>query len=210
MKKLYIFDFDGVIADTGADIAAAVRAAQRHFGASETSDSDILKYVGYGAEFLIENTVLNDSAADRQDVVDWYKQYYYEHCAERSVLYPGIKETLEKLRAMGHGVCMFTNKPKWVAERSLKAFEIYDLFDHIFCPEDLGKRKPAPEGIIKCMEACGISAENTLMIGDSAADIVAAKSAGVKACGVLCGIGDREKMMAEGPDFTVNTAGELL
>jgi phosphoglycolate phosphatase len=214
MKKLYIFDFDGVIADTGDDIAAAVKAAQRHFKACKVrGKKNILSFVGYGAEYLIKHTVTGENevtSAKLQEVVNLYKEYYYEHCADKSKLYSGVEELLKALRAKGAFVCMFTNKPKRVTERSLKIFGIYDLFDHIFCPEDLGERKPSPEGIIKCMEACGVSAEDTLMIGDSAADIVAAKAAGVSSCGVLLGLGDREKMQAEGPDFTVYFASEVL
>ncbi len=214
MKKLYVFDFDGVIADTGDDIAAAVMAAQRHFKACKVrGKKNILSFVGYGAEYLIEHTVTgagNGDAAKLKEVVAWYKEYYYEHCADKSKLYSGVEDMLKALKAKGAFVCMFTNKPKRVTERSLKIFGIYDLFDHIFCPEDLCERKPSPEGIIKCMEACGVSAEDTLMVGDSAADIVAAKAAGVSSCGVLCGLGDREKMQAEGPDFTVYFASEVL
>ncbi len=210
MRNLYIFDFDGVIADTGADIAAAVQATQRHFGVPVMEAPEILKHVGYGAVHLVNKTAAPNPLDVTKEVLNWYKQYYFEHCVEKSVLYDGVREVLEELTERNEAVFMFSNKPGPVAHRSLELFGIKHYFSEILCPENLSNPKPHPEGILKCMELSGIPCERTLMIGDSAADIDAAHAAGVHSCGVIYGIGDTEKMLASGPDVTINTMRELL
>ncbi len=210
-KKLYIFDFDGVIADTGADIAASVQAAQRYFSVPVMGEKEILSHVGYGAIHLMDNTVpANLTSVDRGELLSWYKQYYFEHCVEKTVLYGGVYELLETLTGQGHEVYMFSNKPGPVALKSLELLGVKQFFKDVMCPEFLEHRKPHPEGILKCMELSGITAENTIMIGDSAADIDAARGAGVHSCGVLSGIGDTEKLLAAGPEITVNSMAEAL
>lgn len=213
LRKLFVFDFDGVIADTGADIAAAVKAAQRHFGAlTDMGEKEILGYVGYGAMFLLENTVVpyvSEADFSAEEIFSWYKQYYFEHCIEKTVLYDGVKETLEHLVSRGDSVCMFSNKPAAVARRSLELLGVASFFERVFCPEDLENRKPHPEGIFRCMEHAQVPKERTIMIGDSAADIIAAHAAGVVSCGVLFGIGDTDRMLAEKPDVTVNRFCEI-
>jgi len=214
VRRLFVFDFDGVIADTGADIASAVMATQGHFGCNASmSEAKILTHVGYGAMHLLENTVMpfvSASSISKEEICSWYKQYYFEHCVEKTTLYEGVAETLERIALRGDSICMFTNKPSAVAHRSLTLLGVADRFEKVFCPEELRERKPSPEGILRCMEYAGISADKTVMIGDSAADIVAAKAAGVRSCGVLFGIGDQEKMLGEKPDVTVARFCEIM
>lgn len=182
--------------------------------------TEILKYVGYGADYLIKNTVAGDAlyGADvrpqhdgfTDEALRWYKSYYSEHCVEKSVLYDGVKETLGMIKERNDISCVLTNKPEAVTLRSLEIFGIRDYFFHVLCPENLTKGKPSPEGIFKCMEVTGAAAEYTVMIGDSAADIDAGNAAGVHTCGVLSGIGDRELMLKSKPEICIDNRHELV
>ncbi len=209
VQKLYVFDFDGVIADTAADIAAAVQKAQVHFGAPVLSQSEIISNVGFGARHLVEQTVCPHSKADTDEIVEWYSNCFYENCANETELYPGFKELLVALRENGDAMCVVTNKPQRVAERSLELLGVREFFDVVMCPENTPKPKPAPDGILFCMFLTGIAPENTVMIGDSAPDVEAGKAAGVATCGVKYGIGDRDKLLAAGADFYVESVKEL-
>lgn len=217
MKRLYIFDFDGVLADTGADIAAAVQAAQRHFGAPVLPEKEILRYVGYGARVLLANTVRPEDCREgnAQEIASWFTQYYRDHCVVRTVLYDGVRDTLEAIRQNGDLACLFTNKPEPVALRALELLSVRTFFSAVYCPENLTNRKPDPEGILKCMELLEAApgedpAAYTVMIGDSAADMVAGHAAGVHTCAFLFGIGDREKLLAEKPELCIETMRKVL
>ena len=226
MDRLYIFDFDGTLSYTGDDIALSVQIIQKKYGAPVTDVKSILAFVGYGAKYLIENTVTaglaqkaaaewtaNGAAADGPSFETIYRDYmdvYYEHAADTSRLYPGVRETLVKLAGRGDRIALFTNKPKRVTARTLDFLGIKDFFEVILCPEDLTRRKPDPEGIFKCVEMTGSDLSRTLMVGDSRADIDAGKAAGVKTLGLLNGMGDREKLLAAGPDFTAEHFGDVL
>ncbi len=211
MNKLYIFDFDGTLSDTGGDIAFSVRETQRHFGAPLMDGKAILANVGYGARHLIERTVGSaaDSVAPIEEIFKFYVGEYFDHCTDTSRLYEGVTETLDLLLARGDKCAVFTNKPLPVTLKMLDFFGITGRFSAVFCPENLTKRKPDPEGIFRCMEKTGVSAGNTLMCGDSKPDIDAGRAAGVKTCGLTFGMGDREKLLAAGPDFLASSFREI-
>lgn len=228
MTRLYIFDFDGTLSYTGGDIALSVQLIQRKYGAPVTDEKSILAFVGYGARYLIENTVTcgpgNEAAPEKssasefgpgsagasfEDIYRDYLEVYYEHATDTSRLYPGVRETLEALIARGDRTALFTNKPRRVTDKTLRFLGIDGLFEATFCPEDLERKKPDPEGILRCSRATGVPLERTLMVGDSRADVDAGRAAGVKTLGLLNGMGDRAKLLAAGPDFTAESFGEI-
>lgn len=208
-KQLFIFDFDGVIADTSADISSAVQKTQEHFGAPVLSSAEIISNVGYGAKYLMEHTVCGFCDADTEEIAEWYSNCFFENCANSTELYPGFKDLLIKLREKGCTMCVVTNKPQKVAQRSLELLGIREFFDAVMCPENTPKPKPAPDGILFCMFLTGISPENTVMVGDSAADIEAGKAAGVATCGICYGLGNVEKLLAADADMYFDYAAEI-
>lgn len=208
-KKLYIFDFDGVIADTRFDIASSVQKTQEHFGAEILSVEEIISNVGFGAKYLMERTVCNSCDASLDEVFDWYCQCFYENCVVETKLYLGFRDLLILLREQGHSMCVVTNKPLRVSERSLELLGVREFFDVVMCPENTPKMKPAPDGLLISMFMTGFLPENTVMVGDSASDIEAGKAAGVRTCGVLYGIGNREKLLAAGADIYVDSASKI-
>ena len=207
-NRLFIFDFDGTISYTGGDIAASLNEVRESYGLMPLATDEVLKYVGYGARFLIENTV-NVPGATVESVLTRYKASYFDHCTDTSKPYDGLVETLDALIKRGDSVALFTNKPLKITIKTLDFFGIRDRFNSIYCPENLTARKPDPEGIVKCMADAGVSNDMTVMVGDSKADVDAGKAAGVKTCACLYGMGDVKKLLDSGPDFTINNIREL-
>jgi len=205
--KLFVFDFDGTLSDTSTDIATSVRLTQEHFGVSLMDKKEIIKHVGYGAKHLIEETVA-DFGVDIEEAFSYYKECYFEHCVDVSVPYDGVTNTLKAIVSRGDKACLFTNKPLKITMKSLEAFEIKDYFSGIFCPENLTKKKPDPEGILKSIELTGASLENTFMVGDSLPDILAARAAGVKVIGCLYGLGNKDDL--EKADKTIKSIREII
>ena len=105
--KAVIFDFDGVIADTAADIARSTNAALEHFGYRTLSQEQIILFVGGGADQLLRRSI--DASLELSppamltgqppfgEVYEWYVNYYRQHCVEGTELYPGVQSLLELL-----------------------------------------------------------------------------------------------------------------
>ncbi len=208
-KRLYIFDFDGTISYTGDDIAKSLNEVRKEYGLDTLPTCEILKYVGYGAGFLVENVLAVPGVSQDKILLD-YKEAYFDHCTDTSVPYPGLAETLDLLKKRGDNVSLFTNKPLRITHKTLEYFGLKDVFKSVYCPENLAKRKPDPEGIMRCMADAGVSAASTVMVGDSKADVDAGRAAGVKTCGCLYGMGDPEKLKAAGPDFLIEDIRQIL
>lgn len=194
---LVIFDFDGVLADSASDIASAIRASQAHFGYPIMEADDIVNAVGFGAKKLVEDTMPGAGKA----VLDWYMEYYEEHPAVETVLYPGVRKLLEYLKNKGIIACVLSNKQEALVKKILKILAVDSCFSTVLGPESLSKMKPDPEGIIYCLDKYKIEPYRCLMVGDSYSDIRAGKSAKVNTCALLYGYGDREKLFEEKADF---------
>lgn len=132
-----------------------------------------------------------------------YRAEYAKRCAEKTVLYPGMREWLETLKKQGAHLAVLTNKPEDLALRILKALGAAGLFTCILGPESTEKLKPDPAGVRLIMSKTGVPAERTILIGDSSVDILTARNAGVRSCGITGGIGDDEEVRELRPDYLV-------
>lgn len=220
-----IFDCDGVIINSAADIACAVNVTLDHFSLNRIPEETAVSFVGNGAKKLIERSVafstkkidaVDFSSEKIESILSWYKNYYNEHALERTVLYPGFANLLEHLMINGIHMSVVSNKPEKTTRRILTYFDIDEYFDAVIGPEQLTHMKPDPEGLKKALlsmeKAAGksISKKNTLMTGDSHVDIQAGHNFGCQTCAVTSGLGDKEKLLAEKADITVPFAGELI
>lgn len=112
MIKAIVFDFDGVIADTGRDIVASVQAAQKEYRMPVLDYDTILSYVGHGAKYLLDCSMPELPESLRAGALDWYKQYYEAHPCEETRLYPGFSELAEALSQKGVSMSIVSNKPR--------------------------------------------------------------------------------------------------
>lgn len=206
--RVLIFDFDGVIVNSGADIANAVQYAQRVFHATVLPREEIIGYVGDGMEKLIYRSFQGCSEEIIRQAVPVYKKYYLEHCIDETVLYPHVAEVLEHYR--DRRIALVTNKPEDLTKKIIAELNVAQYFHMVVGPASVTHLKPHPEGIEKVLDAFGEKSENTVMIGDSYTDIQAGRSAGTYTCAAVYGLGDREQVLAENPDWVVEDLIELL
>src|SRR5215210_773957 len=109
---LFIFDLDGTLIDSKLDLAHAVNATRAHMGLSPLEHDLIYSYVGNGAPVLMRRAM--GSEATQEDVdraLEFFLAYYREHMLDYTVLYPGVRETLEKLDNGTRRLAVLTNKP---------------------------------------------------------------------------------------------------
>ena len=211
--KAVVFDLDGTLVDSAADIARAINAGFEIMGIPPFTAQDVHRIVGGGAKMAIEKAadaagiVLSDS--DRGRVTERFFAKYREVSAEGNGLYPGAKELLSELRGRGVRTALCTNKAEPVAHIAVKALGIADLLDVVVGARDDRPRKPFPDMIYACIEPVGVVARHAVMIGDSRADAEAARAAGLPV--ILTSFGYSTTPIAElRPDAIVGHLDEVM
>lgn len=207
--ELLIFDLDGTLADTKLDLAHAVNAARLHFGLPPLDNEVVYSYVGNGAPVLIRKVMGSGySEAEIQLALEHFLAYYREHMLEHTTLYPGVRESLDRLRAAGVRMAVLTNKPEKISQDMLAGLGVDGYFLRICGGNSLVQKKPDPAGVRILLEETGIPQERALMVGDSAVDVLTARNAGIAVCGVTYGF-QPESLAGEPPDILVDRIEDL-
>ena len=190
MKTGILWDLDGTLLDTLADLTDALNYAMTQFGYPHRTMEDVRRFIGNGAHRLIALSV--PEGADVDAVLQVYKTYYDAHCQIKTKPYDGILEALAVLGEK-YPMAVVSNKPD-SAVKPLCAQYFPGIFargESADCP-----RKPAPDMLLKTMEAIGV--DRCIYVGDSEVDVLTARNAGVPVLSVLWGFRDRKEIEAEG------------
>lgn len=214
---LCIFDLDGTLVDSMEDQAISINRVLESRGLPPLDAETVRRAVGNGARMLVRRALA--AAAGKASVrapgngaydeayidesLAAYRAHYDAHCADHAVLYPGMREWLDSLRARGCRLAVLTNKPERTTHLMLDRLGVSGCLDIIAGPETFGALKPDPAGIFAIMERTGVPKERTVMVGDSVVDVETGRRAGVLTCGILGGIGDESALRAYAPDILI-------
>jgi len=185
---LLIFDLDGTLIDSKLDLAHAVNATRAHMGLAALEHERVYSYVGNGAPVLIRR-VLGEQATESQvqEALEFFLEYYREHYLDYTTLYPGVKDSLDRLRGAGKQMAVLTNKPVRLSKAIIDGLGVGPNFFRVYGGNSFDFKKPHPIGVETLMQEAGVDAGRTLMIGDSSVDIQTAINAGIQSCGVTYG-----------------------
>ena len=201
MKVGILFDLDGTLLDTLADLTDATNYALGVHGYPQRSICEIRRFVGNGAANQMRLSV--PEGADYEPVLATYKPYYDAHCQIKTAPYPGILEALEELK--DYPLAVVSNKPHSAVTVLAKQYfgDIYARGEQADCP-----RKPAPDMIKRTMADLGVDA--CVYVGDSEVDVRTARNAGVPCLSVLWGFRDREVLETEGAKYFCEAPKNLV
>ena len=208
--KLVLFDLDGTLVDSAPDIAAALNAALADLGQPTHPLPVVKSYVGDGAAKLVERAVAPRSEVDPDVLLERFKVRYAENVCVDTRPYPGVVETLERLRAAGTPLGVVTNKPGGLARALLRALALDHFFADILGDGDGFPRKPSPEIALAVCARHAVAPADTLFVGDGLPDVQLGHAAGCRVAAVTWGYTPREKLAAETPDWIVEAPAELL
>ncbi|MDE3166572.1 MAG: HAD-IA family hydrolase [Acidobacteriota bacterium] len=185
---LLIFDLDGTLIDSKLDLAHAVNATRSHMGMPALDYERVYSYVGNGAPLLIRRA-LGEQAAEQQveEALEFFLEYYREHYLDYTVLYPGVRESLDRFRDAGKRMAVLTNKPVRISQAIADGLGVSGHFFRVYGGNSFDFKKPHSIGVEALMKESGIGKERTLMIGDSSVDIRTARNAGIAAAGMTYG-----------------------
>ena len=210
--RLFLFDLDGTLIDSKEDIAAAVNMVLEELQYPHLPVSRVVEFVGHGVRKLLERTLREIHGHEPeedllQQGVELFREAYPKKMLERTRLYPGVEEALHLLSWADMAVV--SNKPERYSRPILEALGISGRFRAILGEESTHAYKPDPKPLHVAMELCGATPRETVMVGDSSADILAGKAAGVATCAVTGGVHTREEIEACQPDLIIDRLPEL-
>ena len=208
MKKLIILDLDGTLIDSLDDLAGAANHMRRAFDLSLLSVPDVRNLVGEGARRLVERALPDLSPDEQERGLQIFLRYNYEHIADKTFFYPGVRETLEKMSANGFILTVASNKSESHCREIIRLLDAERYFAAILGADSVSERKPSPEPLFFLMQKFGCTVPETVMVGDSINDMKAGKAAGVFTIGCNYGYGAREEL--ELADCVVSSFSEVL
>ena len=207
---VYIFDLDGTLLDTLADLAASCNHALRASGLPEHSTDDVRRFVGNGVRKLIERAVPGgESHPLFEQTLAIFREHYMTHSLDRTRPYEGILPMLRMLKARGKAVAVVSNKFD-AATKSLCHHFFEGLVDVAIGESERIRKKPAPDTVVEAMRLLGATKEQTVYVGDSDVDIETAANSGIPCISVLWGFRDRDFLLAHGATTLVGSPSEIV
>lgn len=207
---LFIFDLDGTLIDSRADLAAATNQMRAQHDLPPLPEEKVVTYVGDGVRQLAIRA-LEGAPVDPDLAAAQIGAAYAEHLINFTQPYPGVSDGLRALHAAGHTLALATNKPAPHARRLLEHFEWAPLFAVLLGGGDTPELKPSPLPLQVAMQHTGHSTANTWMVGDHHTDLQAARRAGVRSIFLESGFGHSASETPDQvfPDFRAFVAAFL-
>lgn len=215
LPKLVMFDLDGTLLDSVPDMALAVDEMLQQLGRPPAGMEQVRNWVGNGALQLVRRALAGSvdcsgvDEAEAQAALPLFMDAYAK-ANGHTVRYPGVLECLSALRDADLALGLVTNKPERFIPDLLREQQLDGFFQWIVGGDTFPKRKPEPDGLLWVMEQAGAEAEQSLFVGDSRNDILAARAAGVPCVALTYGYNYGEDIALHQPALIIDNLKELL
>ena len=211
---MILIDVDGTLVDSVPDLAWCVDELMRRLGREPHGEAKVRDWVGNGVERLCRRALIGrmDGEPSQQDFDKAYPiflELYAENTSKRSVLYPGVREGLDHFKSQGYLLGCVTNKAAQFTIPLLRDLGVYDDFGIVVSGDTLPVKKPDPQPLLHAAAHFGVTAEQSLMIGDSQSDVKAARAAGFQIVCMSYGYNHGEDIRNYNPDLVVDSMAEL-
>lgn len=208
MIRAALFDFDGTLADSFAAITASTNHVRESFGLPALSEAEIRGHVGLGLAHLLRALVPN---APVEEAIARYRTHHQTIMFTLTRPMPGVAKTIPELarRGLRLGVC--SNKRVEFTRQLVQSLGLAADFECVLGPEDVGGRaKPDPAMLLEGIKRLGVSASETVYVGDMDVDVQTGKAAGVPVWLVPGGAVGLEEALAACPDKLLTGFDQLL
>jgi HAD superfamily hydrolase (TIGR01509 family) len=203
---VYLFDIDGTLLDSAADICGAVQYVLSSTPTPQVRPFEYLKsFIGLHLIDLFTDVYPDYSAQQIDGLILQYRTNYLSRGHTQTSVYPGV---VEGLAALGGRKSTATTKGSPTTRAVLEQFGLIQYFDHVQGTDGF-PCKPAPDVVLTALAALGARPEDCLFVGDSPADMEAGRRAGVRTCAVRYGYGKTEELARWSPDYWVGDLREL-
>jgi phosphoglycolate phosphatase len=210
--KLVIFDLDGTLIDSIADITDCANTVLKSHGFPTFSEERFKELVGDGFANLTRKIIPpSELSADRiEQFTREYRALYRERWHQRTTVYEGIHDLLHSLQVAGYTLCVLSNKVDEFTKICVARFFPDVRFSEVRGEQPGTPIKPAPDAALAIAAACGVQPEQCIFVGDSEIDVETGKRAGMTAVGVLWGFRPRAILEKAGASSIISRPRELL
>jgi len=212
--EMILIDVDGTLVDSVPDLAFCVDEMMQQLGREPWGETRVRDWVGNGVERLVRRALIGKLDGEPADD-EFEKAYpifldlYADNTSRRSLLYPGVREGLDYLKAAGYALGCVTNKAAQFTIPLLKDLGVYDDFSIVVSGDTLEHRKPHPAPLLHAAEFFKVDPANALMVGDSVSDVKAARAAGFSVACVPYGYNHGEDIRVAKPDLVIESIAAL-
>jgi len=182
----FLFDLDGTLADTVADLTTCVNLLREDFSLEPMTAKEITARVGDGARLLLKRSLPEEIF--REELLERFLALYETHQCDQTRIYPGMTDFLEAHR--DDKLAVITNKPFHLSRLLLNELGVSHYFSLLFGAESCPTRKPDPGPVVEALRRLGATPERSVMIGDHHTDLKAGNGAGIKTCLCTWGFGN--------------------
>jgi phosphoglycolate phosphatase len=210
--RAVVFDLDGTLLDTLADIASSANQVLRELGFPEHPQADYRTFVGEGVSVLMSRVLPEQhrDAATRDRALARFQEVYDQRWNIETELYPGIRTLLAELASRGLPMAVLSNKQQRFTEMCVEHFLSEWKFAPVFGMRPDVPRKPDPAGALEIAAALGVSPRECAYLGDTSTDMQTAKAAGMVAFGVAWGFRSITELREHGAQQILHHPCDLL
>lgn len=213
MIKAIIFDLDGTLINTIDDLADATNNALRINGFPIRKIEEYNNIIGNGVIQQIKRALPTEYKNDEQTinkVIQDFSKQYEKNWMNKTVLYEGINELLNKLKENGFLQAVASNKPDFFTQKIVKHYFEDNIFDFVSGNTPELEKKPSPDIAFKIIKELDVTADECIFVGDTNVDINTAKNAGIFSIGCLWGFRTRQELENAGADLIVSHPDEIF
>lgn len=211
--KAVIFDLDGTLVDSLADLSDSVNLMLESYGFPTHEMEQYRYFVGNGSKKLMERTLPRDKAASAEFVEEAlvkYKAIYKERLLEKTRPYNGVRELLAELKSRGIPLAVCTNKHNDAALTIVKILFAPGTFAEVLGDRPGFPKKPNPATPLEIASHLGVKPDEVAYLGDTSVDMETAVHAGFLPVGVLWGFRPEEELVKNGAKVLLKAPLELL
>jgi phosphoglycolate phosphatase len=207
--KAVLFDMDGTVLDTLADLTNAINHTLSDYGMPLLDKRQVAQYLGNGAAWLMSRAVPEGTPdALREEMLRAYQPWYDSHCAILTAPYPGIVPLMQALREAGVKQAVISNKQD-TAVKQLAAQHFPGLLETAVGESETVRRKPNPDAVLAALREMGVEKRDAVYVGDTEVDLRTAENAGLACAVVGWGFRTVEQLYEAGAEHIFQSAEEL-
>lgn len=205
--ELVIFDWDGTLIDSQANIVDCMRSMVRDLALPDKTDDELSNIIGLGLYEALNTLFPEHDHVAYQNMIDRYRYHFLS--SDPSLPFPGAEEVLNELSNNDYLLAVATGKGRRGLDKALDQSGFRHLFHATRCADET-RSKPHPQMLEEILDLLGVEPDNALMIGDTEYDLQMAKHAGVHAIGVGYGVHDLERLLRCEPITVIQEIRALL
>ena len=209
--ELIVFDFDGTIADTCRTIVATMQSTMRIMNLPVADIDTCKSTIGLPLKSCfaqifphLDDDVLDKCTATYRDIFNKYKELIPPS------LFPNVKSALHTFNNLGITLSVASSRSYGSLVELIETLGISNYISYVVGADNVANAKPAPDPVLKTLQALNIKAENTIVVGDMPVDIMMGSNAHTLTCGVTYGNSSRQQLAAAKADYIIDDISQLL